>query len=107
MKKKEILRYVVFCFTLLLFVVPNICVGWEITNYYFPLDDSPRNQYYPWVTYNPIDNEFMGAWRTSGRLKDTCDPGDEYDCTHSFHTIDGRRASPDGDLLCRNGRTHK
>jgi len=98
MKKKGIFRYVAFCFTLLLLLVPDICVGWEIMDYYFPLDDSPRNQYYPWIEYNPVDNEFMGVWRTSGRLRDDCDPSDEYECSHSFHTIDGRRASSDGAL---------
>ena len=102
MKKRGILRYAVFCFIVLLFMVPEVSAGWEdyeVMKYNFDIDATPRHQWYPHVVYNPVDNEFMGAWRTEGILRDDCDPGDEYECSNNFYAINGRRISPDGELL--------
>jgi len=73
--------------------------GMEIIVQDFAIENTPRHQWHPYVEYNSIDNEFIGVWRTSGKLRDDCEPGDEYECTTSFHTINGRRISPDGELL--------
>ena len=102
MKTKEIFRFAVFCFTLLFLVVPNAGAGWEdmeILEYSFDIGATPRSQWYPYTEYNPIDNEFMVVWRTSGILRADCEPDDMYDCTNSFQTIDGQRVSPDAVLL--------
>jgi len=102
MKKKEIFRCVVFCLTLLLLIAPDVCLGeegMEILNYYFGVDTGPRQQWYPHVEYNPIENEFMGVWRTDGVLRIDCDPDDQYECINSFAEINGRRISSEGELL--------
>ena len=102
MKKKKIFKYAGFCFALLLLMVPEVSAQWEemeILNYYFSIDTGPRHQWYPKVAHNPINNEFMVVWRTSGKLRDDCEPGDEYECSHSFMSLNARRISPDGQLL--------
>ena len=100
MKKKIIFKYAVFCFTLLLFMVPEVSANWEdyeVLKQNFEIESTPpRNQWFPWVEYNSTDDEFMVLWRSSGPLRDDCDPGDEYECTADFHSIDGRRVSTDG-----------
>jgi len=81
MKKKGIFHYASFCLILLLLMAPEVRAGWEdmeVLNYYFEIDTTPRHQWYPWFKYNPIDNEFMGFWRTDGILRDDCEEGDDY-----------------------------
>jgi hypothetical protein len=102
MSRNLIFKYAGLYLVLLAFVAPGICVGqegMEVLNYYFDIDVTPRQQWYPHFVYNPIENEFMGAWRTDGRLRNDCSPDDAYDCKNSFATINGRRVSPEGELL--------
>ena len=102
MKKKKIFKYAGFCFALLLLMVPEVSAQWEemeVLNYYFSIDTGPRHQWYSKVAHNPINNEFMVVWRTSGKLRDDCEPGDDYECSHSFMSLNARRISPDGQLL--------
>jgi hypothetical protein len=102
MKKKKVFRYAAFCFTLLFLMVPDVSAEWgdmEVLEYSFDIGATPRSQWYPHLDINPIDNEFMVVWRTSGILRDDCDPGDEYECSNSFQTLDGQRVSPYGALL--------
>ncbi len=102
MKKKEIFSYAAFCLTLLLLMVPNVSAGWEdmeVLKYIFDIDAAPRYQQYPVVKYNSIDNEFMCLYSVTGPLRDNCDPGDEDECTTEFMSLDGRRVSPDGEIL--------
>ena len=83
MKKKEIFKYAGFCFMLLFLVVPQVSAGWEdmeVLKFNFDIDTSPRHQWFPWVVHNPVDNEFMVTYRTDGKLRDDCAPGDEYEC---------------------------
>jgi len=101
MKQMEILRCAAFCFLLVLFIVPCVSAGiedMEIIKYNFDVDAGPRSQWYPWVDHNPVDNEFMVTWRASGRLRNDCEEGDDYECSNSFHIIHGQRVSPDGAL---------
>jgi hypothetical protein len=56
----------------------------------------PRDQWYAEVEYNSIDNEFMVIWRSSGPIREDCEPGDEDECTGNFHSMEGQRVSPDG-----------
>jgi len=104
MKKREIFWYGALCVTLLLLMDTDVSgVGWEdmeVLKYDFEIATSPpRNQWYPEVEYNSIDNEFMVLWRSDGPIREDCDPGDEYECTGNFHSIDGQRVSTDGELL--------
>jgi hypothetical protein len=99
---KKMFWYVGLCFMVSLFVVPHVSAGWqdmEVLKYTFDIDVGSRNQWYPWVEYNQIDNEFMVVYRTSGPLRDDCEPGDEYDCLPDLQSIDARRVSPDGVVL--------
>ncbi|MEE8321055.1 MAG: hypothetical protein V3R68_04345, partial [Gammaproteobacteria bacterium] len=41
----------------------------------------------------------MAIYHTEGILRDDCDPGDDYECTHQYHSMDGRRVSTDGEVL--------
>jgi hypothetical protein len=100
MKRKKVFYSTGLCFMLIIVLLASpLSAGWqdmEVLKDTFDIDVSPRNQWYPWVEYNPIDNEFMVVYRTSGPLRDDCDPGDEYDCLPDLQSIDARRVSPDG-----------
>ncbi len=103
MKKRWIFKYVGFWFMVLLLMVPSVCTGYEEGMYIlkagYDLDLTRRHQWFPTILYNHIDDEFIVTWRTSGKLRDDCGVGDDYECTTSFQTIDARRISPDGELL--------
>ena len=102
MKKAQIFVNAVLGFALLLFMVPEVSANWEemeIVKYRFGIDTTPRHQSRAEPEYNSINNEFMAVWSTAGVLRDDCDPGDMYECTTNFVSIDGRRISPDGELL--------
>ena len=103
MRKKEFFWCASFCFALLLFTVPNVSASWEdyeVLKYDFEIaTNPPRDQWYPEVEYNSIDNEFMVLWRSNGPLKEDCEPGDEDECTGDFHSMDGQRVSTGGELL--------
>jgi len=100
---KKMFWYVGLCFMVSLLVVPSVNAGWEdmeVLKYDFVIDSNePRHQWYPWIAYNSVDDEFMLLWHTSGPLRNDCDPGDDYECTGAFHSTDGRRVSTDGGLL--------
>ena len=102
METKKFFLYVSLCFTLLLFLVPEVGAGWEemeILKYNFDIDAAPRYQQYPVVTYNSIDNEFMCLYSVTGPLRDDCELGDEHECTADFMSIESQRVSPDGEIL--------
>jgi hypothetical protein len=103
MKKKGMFCYGVVCFAVFLLVGADVSSGgvqqMQILNHNFDVDAGPRSQWYPWVDYNAIDNEFMVTLRSSGRQRVDCEPGDEYECENSFHIIHGQRVSPDGVLM--------
>ena len=102
MKKKGVFFQCAVLLPLLAAVIaPNISSGapMEILEYSFDISATPRQEWYPSISYNPTDNEFMFLWHASGKLRNDCDPGDDYDCTTDFHTIHGQRVSTDGELL--------
>ena len=82
-------------------VVPSISTagGMEVLKYSFDISATPRQEWYPSISYNPTDNEFLLLYHTSGKLRNDCAPDDDYECTTDFHTVDGRRVSTDGELL--------
>ena len=103
MKKTGILVCAVLGLTLMSYMVTETNASWdqmEVIKQDFLIDDNePRDQWYPEVEYNSIDNEFMVIWRSSGPLREDCDPGDLYECTANFHSMEGQRVSPDGNFL--------
>jgi hypothetical protein len=103
MRKNELLKCAAFCLTLFFFLMgPDICVvaddDFGILNYYFEIETGPRHQWYPSVDYNPIENEFMVLYHSSGKLEES-EGCEDPECTNSYHSIDARRVSPDGELL--------
>jgi hypothetical protein len=85
-----------------LITVPAAHAGWEdmeVLKYYFEIDTTPRHQSRAEPDYNALDNEFIGFWSTQGMIRDDCEEGDDYECTHNFKSVDGRRISPDGEIL--------
>jgi len=103
MDKKEILRYARFCLIVFLCALPSLATGWEdgmeILVSDIGIDDTPRHQWYPDVRYNPVLNEYMVAYRTTGPLRDDCDSDDDYECTNNFESLDGRRVTPNGKIV--------
>jgi len=103
MKTKEFLLCAVLGLTLMSYMVAETNASWdqmEVIKQDFLIDDNePRDQWYAEVEYNSIDNEFMVIWRSSGPLREDCDPGDLYECTANFHSMEGQRVSPDGNFL--------
>jgi hypothetical protein len=99
---KKMFWYVGLCFMVSLFVVSGVNAGWEdmeVLKYYFEIDSTPRHQSRAEPDYNALDNEFIGFWSTQGMLRDDCEEGDDYDCTHNFKSVDGRRISADGEIV--------
>jgi len=87
-----------------IFLVPGVCsecLGTNMELLESPIDIAvtPRNQWNPAVAYNSSDNDFMVLWRTNGKLRDDCSEADDYDCSNSFHSIDGQRISAEGEPL--------
>ncbi|MEE9505122.1 MAG: CFI-box-CTERM domain-containing protein [Thermodesulfobacteriota bacterium] len=104
MKKRGIFWCGVLCVTLLFLTGAEVTgAGWEdmeVLKYDFEISTNPpRDQWYAEVEYNSIDNEFMVIWRSSGPIREDCEPGDEDECTGMFHSMEGQRVSPDGTLL--------
>ncbi|MBW1824702.1 MAG: hypothetical protein JRI87_09075 [Deltaproteobacteria bacterium] len=101
MKKEEIIRYVVVCFTLLLILTPDFCAGQEGMEILSSIEISatPRHEWNPWVEYNSVDDEFLVIWNVTGILRNDCTPDDDYECTKSFQSVEGTRISPDGEIL--------
>jgi hypothetical protein len=97
MKKKKILRYAEsksILFAIISFVICSGCNNLTdnmtiIAN--IDISTTPRHEWYPSISYNPIDKEFLVLWRTSGRLVESD--------TESYHSIDGQKVSPQGELL--------
>lgn len=65
----------------------------------FAIGTTQRHEWYPFLQYNSRDDEFLVVWNNSGKLRNTCLPGDTYECTNSFHSLHARRISPDGSLI--------
>jgi len=101
MKNKGTFRYVVFFFTAFFLMMTDICPAqeYEVLHSGVSIGTTQRHEWHPWVEYNSVDDEFLVIWRSSGKLRDDCEPGDEYECSYSFQGIMGQRISPKGDLL--------
>ena len=96
MRKKIVLRYALCSIAFFILIGANICPAGEhgmevIENIDVSL--TPRQENYPSVSYNPINEEFMVLWNTSGKRIDH--PED----TISYHSVHGQRVSPEGELL--------
>ena len=96
MRKSMILQFAVCFITLFILIGPDISPAAEhgmkvIAN--IAVSVTPRQENYPSVSYNPINEEFMVMWNTSGKRIDH--PED----TISYHSVHGQRVSPQGELL--------
>jgi len=102
MKKKEILRHAVLCFTVFLLMISHVYSAtddYQVLKSRFAIDTTRRHAWNPSYAYNPVDDEFIVVWRSAGKLRDDCDPGDMYECASNFQSIDGARISPDAQVL--------
>ncbi len=97
MKKKGILQLEGLLFGLLVILSTDTCLafwpphyndGMEMLKTNISIAASQRHQWYPCVTYNSIDKEYMAVWWESGPMNDTD--------TISYHSVNGQRISPDG-----------
>ena len=103
MKKNSSFMYGALAFLLLFLTVPAICADFDdmeiLGTKNFPINTDFRQQWYPHPQYNSIDNEFLVAYRSDGKLTEDCVDSDEPECADSYHSIDGQRISNDGDLI--------
>jgi len=95
MKKKAFLWCVAFIFTVICLASPDVCTecradNMEILEPDIAIGATIRHEWFPFVEYNPIDNNFMAVWHTGGKL--------EEDDTISHDGIDGQIVSPEGAL---------
>jgi hypothetical protein len=93
MQKKGILMCVAFCFALSLLMIPKVCSAGEMGD--FDVDVAigttwPRHEWMPGMAYNPVENDFVVLWHTSGPFEE----GGEV-----VYSLDGQRVSSDGDLV--------
>jgi len=94
--KKGAIQYGVLMCILSLLIAPDICLGnfgngMEILETDIGVGTTQRHEWYPSVAYNPVDKEYMVFWWTTGGLSPLG--------TVNYHSIDGQRVSPDGDLI--------
>ena len=52
---------------------------------------SIRHEWFPYVEYNPVDNDFLAVWHTGGKRTE--------EDTISHDSIDGQRVSSGGELM--------
>jgi len=80
--------------------LPPKVAHYEVLDTGFSISTTRRHEWNPYsMYYNPIDNDFFVSWRTSGKLRDDCDPGDNYECTYSFNSVHAAKISPEGEIL--------
>lgn len=96
MRKREFAWYAVLFFIVLFLATPHrgdVCRAedMEILTPNIAIGTTIRHEWYPFVEYNSIDNEFMVVWHTGGKLI-------EEDAI-SYEGIDGQRVSPGGALI--------
>ncbi len=95
MSKKEFTWFVALFSAVLFLATPDFCTesradNMEILEPDIAIGATIRHEWFPFVEYNPIDNNFMAVWHTGGKL--------EEDDTISHDGIDGQIVSPEGAL---------
>jgi hypothetical protein len=100
MKQKRFFRYVLSWSVLFVLLLPLVsaAVEMEILSR-VDLSTERRHAWNPWVEYNPDRDEFFVIWNSTGKLRDDCDPSDDYECTRSFQSIEAVRIAPSGEIL--------
>lgn len=94
MRKKERACWTVLFFALLFLATPNLCPeSWaedmEILTSNIAIGTTVRHEWFPFVEYNSMDNDFMVVWHTGGKLIE--------EDTISHDGIDGQIVSPKGE----------
>ncbi len=92
MAKKKDLRQMAMFFTLLVIVFPSVCFASDMGDLDMDIEISTTSlhEWMPSVTYNPVENEFLVLWHTTGVREE----GGE-----NMYSLHAQRISPDGKLL--------
>ena len=95
MEKKTFLWCAACIFTVVCLVIPDICKECRADNMEILAPDiaigaTLRHEWFPFVEYNPINNDFMVVWHTGGKLNE--------EDTISYDSIDGQIVSSEGAL---------
>ena len=90
------IRCIIFSGILLGLMMPEICshsqaVDMKVLKSNIAIGTSIRHEWFPYVEYNPVDNDFLAVWHTGGKRTE--------DDTISHDSIDGQRVSSGGELM--------
>jgi len=91
MNKKRNFRVSMLSLVLLLSLTPALCSGGNMGDFTADVSISMTylHEWMPSIAYNPIENEFMVLWHTTG----VREPGGE-----NMYSLHGQRVSPEGEL---------
>jgi len=75
MSKKEFTWFVALFSAVLFLATPDFCTesradNMEILEPDIAIGATIRHEWFPFVEYNPIDNNFMAVWHTGGKLEE-------------------------------------
>ncbi|MCK5186665.1 MAG: hypothetical protein KAR43_05970 [Deltaproteobacteria bacterium] len=92
MKKRTVLNQTLILCSLFFFIFPTMSSSSEMGDLAVDIEiaATPLHEWMPSVTYNPIDNEFLVLWHTTGVREE----GGER-----MYSMHAQRISPDGQLL--------
>ena len=92
MKTKLLRNQIFFLFTLSVIIFPVVCCASEMGDLTVEIEVSTTSlhEWMPSITYNPIENEFLVLWHSTG----VREVGGE-----SMYSLHAQRISPDGTLL--------
>jgi len=101
MKKIKIYWRIMYFVTVGVLIYPSISIScyFKVLSSGFSISTTQRHEWHPWVEYNSVDDEFLVFWNTSGKLRDDCAAGDDYECINSFQSVHAQRYSSKGEPL--------
>ena len=92
MKRRKLFGHAVVFFTLFFFLIPALCSGGGMGDFTadVAIATTYLHEWMPSIAYNPVENDFMTIWHTTGAREE----GGE-----NMYTLDGQRVSPEGGLI--------
>ena len=104
MEKRKTIGFTVCFLSVLFLMIPGICAAadYEVLNSGFAISDGPRHDAQQWVSYNPINNDYMVSVKRNGRKTGNCVDPDAYECTNCFQSLHTIQVSYDGNVLNDN-----
>ena len=101
MNKIKTYWQMLFFIVVVVLIYPSNSFPWDfrVLSTGFSVGTTQRHEWHPWVEYNSVDDEFLVFWNTSGKLRDDCAAGDEYECSNSFQSVHAQRFSSKGEPL--------